>query len=113
MRYFVQHFIIGFGFLSGVWIKIGFDPEDFFIEFFGTLMNYWFPNNILMPWFWVLPIVLLAVAIIGTFFFGGLVGFLALGLALFAGILVPSVLSAVLLGSAVVAGIYAIKLKTG
>lgn len=110
-RHFVQQFVLGFGFLSGLWVKLGFDPEDILIGFVSDFFEMVSPGNTLSPLFWVVPIVLTVVSLAGAFYYGEFVGVLAVGLSFVAGFLFPDLLFVFLLVSAVVVGIFAVRVK--
>ncbi len=62
---FVWQFVIGLGFLSGIWTAIGLDPEDVLINAVGTAINSVYPSSLIRYLFLILPTILLAVSIIG------------------------------------------------
>lgn len=108
---FVKQFVLGFGFLSGIWVKIGFDPEDFILNYAHKALDFVFPGNILSPWFWIVPVLLLAVSIYGSYVNGKVLGILAVFIAFMAGLSFPEMYFFVLLILAVIVGFIASRKK--
>lgn len=50
-EYFLYEFVIGLGFLSGLWIAIGVDPEAEIFKAFSTIINTLNPNSGFNPHF--------------------------------------------------------------
>jgi len=108
---FVKQFVLGFGFLSGVWVRIGFDPEDYILGYAHKVLEYVFPGNVLSFWFWIIPILFLGVSIFGSYRNGKILGILAVFIAFMAGLSVPELYFLVLLALAVIVGFIASKRK--
>ena len=86
-RGFVQEFVIGFGFLNGIWIHVGINPETEIIRAFSQVIQAISPSSGYSLLFWILPIILTISLIAGAYFNGGWPGLIAVALALLAGIL--------------------------
>lgn len=84
---FIRETIIGFGFLSGVWIHLGFDPQSFAFAFLQKLLVGAEPqySQVIIMLFFTLPIILTCVSILGTYKKAGWFGLAAVGLAFYAG----------------------------
>jgi len=105
---FVQEFVLGFGFLGGLFAWVGIDPEE---EVLRALLRAFFPNNELIISVAIFGIVLVstAVSILGTLAMGGKLGLLTVAFAWMAGFVMPmgdslSVLGALLLIAAIILG---------
>ena len=109
---FIQEFVIGFGFLSGLWIYVGVNPETEIFNALLTVMNTLNPNHSLGFIFWLIPVVILLLSILGTYFTGGWIGMIAIGVAFLSGILIESTIGIILLGLALVLGFIAPNLST-
>lgn len=83
-KIFVNEFVLGFGFLSGLWVYAGIDPEDAIINAFAQLA----PN--MGFFFWLVPIVGLLVSVLVTYSMGGKIGLISVGLAFIGGIFIGS-----------------------
>ena len=98
---FVQEFVLGFGFLGGLFTWVGIDPEE---EILRALLMAFLPNNELMISFVIFSIGLISTigSILGTLAMGGKWGLLIVAFAWIAGFIMPigsslSVLGAFLL----------------
>ena len=82
----VKELIIGFGFLNGVWLAVGIDPEDELIKFLQPMLSG------LHPWIMALFVILPGLIMIGTVYTiftiykkGGIVGAATVLIAFIAG----------------------------
>jgi len=66
-RRFVWQFVIGLGFLSGIWTAIGLDPGDVLISVVGSAIDSVFPSPLVRYLFVILPTMLLALSVIGAY----------------------------------------------
>jgi hypothetical protein len=82
---FVQEFVIGLGFLSGLWIYAGVDPTAEIVKSLSMVVPEW--SGLL----WLLVVVGTIGSIAGAYRMGGKLGLLAVFLAFLGGILVASV----------------------
>lgn len=86
---FVQEFVIGFGFLSGLWIHVGINPETEIIKAFSSIT----PSLA----FWIIPVITTLGSLVGSYFLGGWLGLIAVGLAFIGGIFFSSNLGVICL----------------
>jgi len=84
---FVWQFVIGLGFLSGLWTAVGLDPEDVLISFVGTAVNSVYPSTLVRSLFLILPTILLVISIIGAYRKGRVPGLLSVLVAYGAGLM--------------------------
>ncbi len=86
--FFVQEFVIGFGFLSGLWARIGFNPEDKVVEVLLEIINTLIPSLNIRRLFGLasaLGIWGILLEVISSYKIGGGLGLLAIFLAFVAG----------------------------
>jgi hypothetical protein len=105
-RTYIWQFVIGLGFLSGVWTAIGIDPEAVIIDALGTAVGMVYPDATVRFLFILLPTCLLLLSAWGAYRKGCLVGSVAVIIAYIAGltILVSMMSALVLLLAAIVTG---------
>jgi len=105
-RAYIWQFVIGFGFLSGIWTAIGIDPEEVILNALGTVTGTIFSDPTLRQVFIVLPTILLLVSVYSAYKKGRILGLVAVVIAYLAGlsILVSLGTTTVLLLAAVVIG---------
>ena len=105
-RAYIWQFVIGLGFISGVWTAIGIDPEAVILNVVGDIIGTVYSD----PWFRslliILPTVLLVVSVIGAYRRGRVLGLVSVIVAYISGlaILVSIMTSAILLIVAVIIG---------
>jgi hypothetical protein len=87
-EYFLDEFVIGLGFLSGLWIAIGVDPEAEIFKAFSTIINTLNPNSGFNILFFVMPILILMGSILGAYFMGGKLGLVAVVCGFIGGLLI-------------------------
>ncbi len=68
---FVQEFVIGFGFLSGLWIHVGVDPEGIVFDALLSVINNLSPTPLYSAIFSLIPIALTGSSIIASYLVGG------------------------------------------
>ena len=100
-RAFVKEFVLGFGFISGLWIYIGINPETEILKTFAEIAHQLDPNSGFI--FWLIPFLMLIASTIGTFALGGKIGVVAVFLAFMGGVFIGSfgiwiLIPAILLG---------------
>jgi hypothetical protein len=105
-RTFIWQFVIGLGFLSGVWTAIGIDPEAAILNALGTAAGAIYPDDTLRSLFLILPTILLLCSVWQAYRNGRVPGLVAVMIAYLAGlsILVSAASAVVLLLVAVVTG---------
>lgn len=104
---FIEIFVIGFGFLSGLWIHVGVNPETEIIKAFSSIiktLNASFGFSFL---FWIIPIIVLVGSIIGSLVVGGWLGLIAVGFAFLGGIFINSTFGIICLFIGIVLGFIA------
>lgn len=101
---FVQEFVLGFGFLSGLWIYIGINPESVLINTLSDLINSISPNPMYSFAFWIIPIIATVASLAWSYFLGGWLGLVAVGLAFLGGIFIGSTFGIILLIAAIIVG---------
>jgi hypothetical protein len=101
---FVQEFVIGLGFLSGLWIYAGVDPTAEIVKALSTIV----PE--MSGLLWLLVGVDTIISIVGAYYAGRWFGLLAVVLAFMGGLLIGSVGILLLLGG-IILGRYAPQLK--
>jgi len=110
-EYFIKEFVIGLGFLSGLWIKIGINPEEEAIKQLANAIKTIYPNAFDPIQFLSLSTLFTILSIIVAYSLGGWLGLLAIGLAFIGGAIFGSPFSIILLIVAVILGFFAISLK--
>jgi len=95
---YIWQFVIGLGFLSGLWTATGIDPEEVILNVLGKAVDIFYPDPNVRTLFLILPTVLLLVSIIGAYKKGRVLGLTAVIVAYVAGLsILVSVTSALLL----------------
>jgi hypothetical protein len=107
-RRFIWQFVLGLGFLSGLWTAIGIDPEDVLIAALGSAVTTISPDPPVRALFLILPTLLLIGSVIGAYRNGKMPGLISVVVAYVAGlvILTSAISGLVLLGVAVVLAYY-------
>lgn len=105
-RTYIWQFVIGLGFLSGIWTAIGIDPEEVILNLLGSVTGEIYPDPTLRQLFIILPTILLLLSIWGAYKKGRVLGLVSVVIAYMAGlsILVALWPSLVLLLAAIVTG---------
>ena len=84
--FYVRQFVIGLGFLSGLFTAIGIDPEDAIISAAGTSVQEIWPDPRIGSLFLILPAVLLAISVFAAYRRGGITGLVSVIVAYFSGL---------------------------
>lgn len=79
---------IGLGFLSGLWIAVGIDPQAEIFKAFDTILKTLNPDSGFGFLFFVIPIIILICLILGTYFMGGKLGLIAVTFGFLGGLLI-------------------------
>jgi hypothetical protein len=105
-RTYIWQFVIGLGFLSGLWTAIGIDPQAVIFGVLGNLVDTVYSDPAIRSLFLILPTILLILSILGAYTRGRLLGLISVILAYLAGlfILVSSVTALVFFGVAIIIG---------
>lgn len=110
---FIQEFVVGFGFLSGLWIHIGMNPEAEVIGLFADLTDSLSSGTGISIFLMVIPFLMITLSVIGAFLMGGWPGLIAVGLAFLGGLLISSMLGVILLFAAIILGLFAPSIAGG
>jgi len=105
-RAYIWQFVIGLGFISGVWTAIGIDPEAVILTVVGDIIGTVYSDPGFRSLLIILPTVLLVVSVIGAYRRGRVLGLISVIVAYISGlaILVSIMTSAILLIVAVITG---------
>jgi hypothetical protein len=105
-RTYIWQFVIGLGFLSGLWTAIGIDPQAIIVGVLGNLADTVYSDPAIRSLFLILPTILLFLSILGAYTRGRLLGLISVILAYLAGlfILVSTVTALVFFGVAIIIG---------
>jgi hypothetical protein len=105
-RTYIWKFVIGLGFLSGLWTAIGIDPQAVIVGVLGNLVDTVYSDPAIRSLFLILPTILLFLSILGAYTRGRFLGLISVILAYLAGlfILVSTVTALVFLGVAIIIG---------
>jgi predicted branched-subunit amino acid permease len=105
---FIWQFVIGLGFLSGLWTAVGIDPEGILISTLGSAVGTLSPDPALRALFMILPTLLLIGSVIGAYRNGKVPGLVSVLVAYGAGLVILSsaIAGLVLLGVAIVLAYY-------
>jgi hypothetical protein len=85
-RTYLWQFVIGLGFLSGVWTAIGIDPEEVVLNLLGKAVDMVYPDPYVRSLFLILPTILLILSVIGAYVKGRIIGLVAVIVAYGAGL---------------------------
>lgn len=105
-RTYIWQFVIGLGFLSGLWTAIGIDPQAVIVGVLGNLVDSVYSDPAIRSLFLILPTILLFLSILGAYTRGRLLGLISVILAYLAGlfILVSAATALVFFGVAIIIG---------
>jgi hypothetical protein len=103
---YIWQFVIGLGFLSGLWTAIGIDPGAVILNVLGDIVGTVYSDPGIRSLLLILPTILLVISIIGAYWQGRVLGLISVVVAYIAGlfILVLNTTSLVLLGIAIIMG---------
>ncbi len=112
-RTYIWLFVIGLGFLSGLWTAIGINPQEIILNVLGTVTESVNSDPAIRFLFIVLPIILLILSIIGAYKKGKVLGLISVIVAYFAGLsfLISTITSVVFLCIAIIIGYLATNRK--
>ena len=85
---FFKELIIGFGFLNGIWIAVGINPEAEIFKALKEVINTINPDNQFSILFIILPLIVLVGTLILIKAIGGWLGFAAVGCGFIGGLLI-------------------------
>jgi len=108
---FVQEFVLGLGFFGGFWVHVGINPESEVLKALSTIVKTLVPNSNFSLLFWMIPVVDMMFSILFAYVLGGWLGLIAIFLAFLGGVFIESMFGIVLLIIAVFLGIIAPSVK--
>jgi hypothetical protein len=103
-RTYIWQFVIGFGFLSGLWTAIGIDPQAVILDVLGNVVDTVYSDPAIRSLFLILPMILLLLSVLGAYTRGRFPGLISVIVAYLAGLLflVSTVTALVFLGIAII-----------
>ena len=108
-RTYIWQFVIGLGFLSGLWTAIGIDPTAVIVGVLGNVVDTVFSDPAIRTLFLILPTILLFLSVWSAYKKGRIIGLISVMVAYFAGllILVSTLTALIFLGVAIMIGFLA------
>ena len=85
---YIWQFVIGLGFLSGVWTAIGIDPGAVILNVLGDMIGTLYSDPVVRSLFLILPTALLVVSIISAYRKGKVPGLISVIMAYSAGLFI-------------------------
>lgn len=87
---FVREMVIGFGFLEGLWLHIGFSPDSLLFSSLSSIAKTGGTDFLLLFVSQILPILVTITTLAIIYFQGGRLGLLCVGLAFFGGLFIAT-----------------------
>ncbi|MFA6089360.1 MAG: hypothetical protein WC755_05825 [Candidatus Woesearchaeota archaeon] len=108
---FINEFVVAFGFLSGLWVAVGVNPEAEIFKAFSQVFQQLNAGVGFSFLFTVLPIILTLATLFGIYFLGGWIGVAAVALGFVAGLLIiiNPIIAVILLFASLGLGLLAMK----
>lgn len=105
-RTYIWQFVIGLGFLSGLWTAIGIDPQAVILDVLGNVVDTVYSDPAIRSLFLILPMILLLTSVLGAYTRGKFLGLISVIVAYLAGLLflVSTMTALVFLGIAIIIG---------
>jgi hypothetical protein len=105
-RTYIWQFVIGLGFLSGLWTAIGIDPQEIVFNILGNAADSVYSDPTIRSLLILLPTILFIISIIGAYKKGKVLGLISVIVAYIAGlfILLSTMTAFVFLGIAIIIG---------
>ena len=85
---YIWQFVIGLGFVSGLWTAIGIDPQAVLLTALGNIVDTLYSDPVVRGMFFLLPLIILGLSIYQTYRKGRFPGLLSVIIAYFAGVLI-------------------------
>lgn len=85
-RTYIWQFVIGFGFLSGIWTALGINPEEVIFNALGTVSGTIYPDPTLRQLFIIIPTILFLFSVYRAYKKGRVLGLVAVIIAYLAGL---------------------------
>jgi hypothetical protein len=108
-RTYIWKFVIGLGFLSGLWTAIGIDPQAVILDLLGNAVDTMYSDPGIRSLFLLMPTILLLVSIYSAYKKGRVLGLISVIVAYLAGlsVLVSTVTALFFLTIALITGYFA------
>ena len=105
-RTYIWQFVIGLGFISGLWTAIGINPQEIILTILGNVTDSVYSDPAIRFLFLIVPTILLILSIIGAYKKGKVLGLISVIVAYFAGlfILLSTITALFLLVIAIIIG---------
>jgi len=105
-RTYIWQFVIGLGFISGLWTAIGINPQEIILNILGNVTDSVYSDPAIRFLFLIVPTILLILSIIGAYKKGKVLGLISVIVAYFAGlfILLSTITALFLLVIAIIIG---------
>jgi len=105
-RTYIWQFVIGLGFLSGLWTAIGIDPQEMILNILGNAADSVYSDPTVRILLLIIPTILFIISIIGAYTKGRVLGLISVIVAYIAGvfILISTTTALVFLGIAIIIG---------
>ena len=105
-RTYIWQFVIGLGFLSGLWTAIGIDPQAVILDALGNVVDTVYSDPAIRSLFLILPMILLLLSVLGAYTRGRFLGLISVIVAYLAGlfILISTATALIFLGIAIIIG---------
>jgi predicted membrane protein len=105
-RTYIWQFVIGLGFISGLWTAIGINPQEIILNILGNVTDSVYSDPAIHFLFLIVPTILLILSIIGAYKKGKVLGLISVIVAYFAGlfILLSTITALFLLVIAIIIG---------
>ena len=87
-RYFYEEFTIGLGFLSGMWLAVGIDPEAIIFDSLLNVIKTYNPDFKFGFIFYLVPIIVTVLSLWRAYLMGGNVGVIGVACAFVGGLLI-------------------------
>ena len=87
-RTYIWQFVIGLGFLSGLWTAIGINPQEVILNILGNATESVYPEPAIRFLFFILPTILLVLSVITAYKKGKVLGLISVIVAYIAGLLI-------------------------
>jgi hypothetical protein len=105
-RTYIWQFVIGLGFISGLWTAIGINPQEIILNILGNVTDSVYSDPAIRFLFLIVPTILLILSIIGAYKKGKVLGLISVIVAYFSGlfILLSTITALFLLVIAIIIG---------
>jgi hypothetical protein len=103
---YIWQFVIGLGFVSGLWTAIGIDPQAVLLTALGNVVDTLYSDPVVRWIFLILPLIIFGISVYGAYRKGRFPGLVSVIIAYFAGVLIlaSTATALILLGCAIFIG---------